>query len=53
MSWLSELFLLLLDLTFLYPLLMSIVWINGSIYYYFYREILDHRKPDKDRKSVV
>ena len=46
MNWFSELFLLLLDFTFFYPLVMSIVWVTGAIYYFFYRESRDHRKPD-------
>lgn len=46
MNWLSDLFLILLDFTFYYPLVMSIVWVTGAIYYYFYRESRDHRKPD-------
>lgn len=34
----SDLFLSLLDFTFYYPLVMSILWVTGAIYYYFYRE---------------
>jgi biofilm PGA synthesis N-glycosyltransferase PgaC len=34
----SDLFLSLLDFTFYYPLVMSILWVTGAVYYYFYRE---------------
>jgi biofilm PGA synthesis N-glycosyltransferase PgaC len=47
MNWLSDLFLALLDFTFYYPLVMSIVWVTGSIYYFFYREASDHARPDE------
>jgi poly-beta-1,6-N-acetyl-D-glucosamine synthase len=36
----------LFDFTFYYPLLMSYVWVTGAIYYFFYREQSDHRRPD-------
>ncbi len=47
MNWLSDLFLALLDFTFYYPLVMSILWVTGSIYYFFYREASDHARPDE------
>jgi biofilm PGA synthesis N-glycosyltransferase PgaC len=37
MNW-SDAFLNLLDFTFYYPLVMSILWVTGALYYYFYRE---------------
>jgi biofilm PGA synthesis N-glycosyltransferase PgaC len=37
MNW-PNAFLNLLDFTFYYPLVMSILWVTGAIYYYFYRE---------------
>ncbi len=42
----NELILALLDFAFYYPLLMSYVWIAGAIYYFFYRERVDHRRVD-------
>lgn len=36
----------LLDFAFYYPLFMSYVWATGAIYYFFYREQTDHRRPD-------
>ncbi len=47
MSWLSDLFLKLLDFSFYYPLVMSMVWVTGAIYYFFYREARDHARPDE------
>ena len=37
MNW-STSFQALLNFTFYYPLIMSIVWITASLYYFFYRE---------------
>jgi biofilm PGA synthesis N-glycosyltransferase PgaC len=34
------------DFAFYYPLFMSYVWATGAIYYFFYREKSDHRRPD-------
>lgn len=45
MSW-SELFVSLLDFTFYYPLVMSILWVTGAIYYYFYRERSTTTRPE-------
>jgi biofilm PGA synthesis N-glycosyltransferase PgaC len=36
----------MLDFAFYYPLFMSYVWATGAIYYFFYREQSDHRRPD-------
>jgi len=36
----------MLDFAFYYPLFMSYVWATGAIYYFFYRERTDHRRPD-------
>jgi len=36
----------LFDFTFYYPLMMSYVWVTGAVYYFFYREHADHRRPD-------
>lgn len=36
----------MLDFAFYYPLFMSYVWVTGAIYYFFYRERTDHRRPD-------
>lgn len=36
----------LLDFTFYYPLFMSYLWATGAVYYFFYREQSDHRRPD-------
>ena len=36
----------LMEFSFMYPLIMSILWITGASYYFFYREQRDHRKPD-------
>jgi biofilm PGA synthesis N-glycosyltransferase PgaC len=42
----ADIFLWLMEFSFMYPLIMSIVWITGAAYYYVYRERRDHRKPD-------
>lgn len=42
----GDVFLWLLDFSFYYPLLMSIVWMTGSTYYYFYRERREKFDPD-------
>ena len=34
------------DFAFYYPLVMSYVWVTGAVYYFFYREHADHRRPD-------
>ena len=47
MSLFSEIFLTLLDFTFYYPLVMSILWVTGSIYYFFYREVKGNAQPDQ------
>ncbi len=36
----------LFDFTFYYPLMMSYVWVTGAVYYFFYREHADRRRPD-------
>jgi biofilm PGA synthesis N-glycosyltransferase PgaC len=36
----------LLDFTFYYPLFMSYVWATGALYYFYYREQSDHRRPE-------
>lgn len=46
MNW-TEIFLGLMDFTFYYPLVMSILWITGSVYYFFYREKREDARPDK------
>ena len=35
----------MLDFSFYYPLYMSYVWATGAVYYFFYREKTDHRRP--------
>jgi len=45
--WAAATFNWLLEFSFMYPLIMSIVWITGSSYYFFYRERRDERKPDE------
>jgi poly-beta-1,6-N-acetyl-D-glucosamine synthase len=42
----------LLNFAFLYPLFMSYVWATGAVYYFFYRELADHRRPDDPPKLV-
>jgi biofilm PGA synthesis N-glycosyltransferase PgaC len=37
----------LLEFSFMYPLIMSILWITGSSYYYFYRERREHTTPEE------
>ena len=46
----SDLFLGLLEFTFYYPLIMSILWVTGSIYYFFYRE---RRKAEKPHQPPI
>ena len=36
----------MLDFAFYYPMFMSYVWATGALYYFFYRENSDHRRPD-------
>lgn len=42
---LNELFFAVLDFSFYYPLIMSIVWMTGAGYYFFYRERRDYPDP--------
>jgi biofilm PGA synthesis N-glycosyltransferase PgaC len=42
----NELILALFDFAFYYPLVMSYVWMTGAVYYFFYRERVDHRGVD-------
>ncbi len=44
--WAAAVFNWLLEFSFMYPLIMSIVWITASSYYFFYRERRDERNPD-------
>ena len=37
----------LLEFSFMYPLIMSILWITGSSYYFFYRERREHTVPEE------
>jgi biofilm PGA synthesis N-glycosyltransferase PgaC len=41
----ATLFEWLMQFSFIYPLIMSMVWITGASYYFFYRERRDRRKP--------
>ncbi|HXV76872.1 MAG TPA: poly-beta-1,6-N-acetyl-D-glucosamine synthase [Candidatus Polarisedimenticolaceae bacterium] len=45
MSWYA-LVVALFDFTFFYPLIMSILWVTGSVYYFFYRERASPAHPD-------
>jgi len=36
----------LMEFSFMYPLIMSILWITGAAYYFFYREKREHHTPD-------
>ncbi|MGI9309631.1 MAG: poly-beta-1,6-N-acetyl-D-glucosamine synthase [Gammaproteobacteria bacterium] len=45
MNW-GKILMDLLDFTFYYPLVMSILWITGSVYYYFYRERREGYRPE-------
>lgn len=42
----TDIFYGLLEFTFYYPLFMSYLWMIGAVYYFFYREQSDHRRPD-------
>jgi biofilm PGA synthesis N-glycosyltransferase PgaC len=44
---LHDIFFGLLDFSFYYPLIMSIVWMTGAGYYYFYRERREDMQPDQ------
>ena len=41
----ATLFEWLMQFSFMYPLIMLMVWITGASYYFFYRERRDRRKP--------
>lgn len=45
--WAAAIFNGLLEFSFMYPLIMSVVWITGSAYYFFYRERREDRNPDE------
>jgi biofilm PGA synthesis N-glycosyltransferase PgaC len=45
--WASTTFNWMLEFSFMYPLFMSILWMTGSLYYYFYRERREHLLPSE------
>ena len=48
-----ELFYALLNFTFYYPLVMSILWITAALYYFFYREREVKTRPDQPPEHEV
>jgi biofilm PGA synthesis N-glycosyltransferase PgaC len=48
----ADVFYALLEFTFYYPLFMSYMWMVGAIYYFFYREQSDHRRPDNPPELI-
>jgi biofilm PGA synthesis N-glycosyltransferase PgaC len=45
--WAAAIFNWMLEFSFMYPLIMSILWMTGSLYYYFYRERREHLLPSE------
>jgi len=45
--WAAAIFNWMLEFSFMYPLIMSILWMTGSLYYYFYRERREHLEPSE------
>jgi len=45
-AFIAMLFEWLMQFSFMYPLIMSMVWITGASYYFFYRETRERLNPD-------